>query len=673
MLRSPVLRQMVLLVLVMAAAVLVVTALGARQERADLAQVAIEQGRDSTDAELRRFFEPVEANLRVLRGWGATGQLDLEDVAALNARLIPVLESMPQVSSALIGNSDGEEVLLLEDGETWRNRITRARDEPGSVRWLRWNAAGELLEDERKDLDYDGRRRPWYQGAARGDGLAVHWTDPYVFFTTKDPGITASLKWTTDSQTWVVALDVLLADVSVFTSGLAVGETGRVVVLDDTGVMVGLPRDARFSDRASFRGAVLEPPASLGLADVDAATAAWEARAYAPGLARLDHGLWTDLRQLLLGNRVLHIGSLVHESDFADRADAVRNRIIAVTLVGLLLALAFAIFADRALQQRIAREVAAAMRLGQYTIEDKLGAGGMGEVYRARHAMLRRPTAIKLLTQGDSAAIERFEREVQLTASLTHPNTVEVYDYGRTPEGVFYYAMEFIDGLDLADIVALGGPVPAGRVVHLLAQVCGSLAEAHAAGLVHRDIKPANIMVCERGGRFDVVKVVDFGLVTDVDETDKQVIGTPRYMSPEAIESPERIDGRSDLYAVGALGVFLLTGKHAVGGDDVKSICQAHLDGRVLVPSSVVEVPAELESLLLRCLARQPADRPTSAREVAERLEALACYGSWTAFDAEEWWAEHGKGGHRVDRTLSTVTDHTFALTVNLGDRPEAP
>ena len=215
------------------------------------------------------------------------------------------------------------------------------------------------------------------------------------------------------------------------------------------------------------------------------------------------------------------------------------------------------------------REIRQAMRLGQYTLDEKLGEGGMGMVYRASHAMMRRPTAVKLLPpeKAGEASLTRFEREVQQTARLSHPNTITIYDYGRTPEGIFFYAMELLDGASLEKVVEVDGPQPPGRVVRVLEMVAGGLAEAHALGIVHRDIKPANIFLCRQGGELDIAKVLDFGLVKVVEgQADPNVTsegvatGTPHYMSPEALTDPDTIDGRSDLYALGAVGYYMLTG-----------------------------------------------------------------------------------------------------------------
>ena len=265
-----------------------------------------------------------------------------------------------------------------------------------------------------------------------------------------------------------------------------------------------------------------------------------------------------------------------------------------------------------------------AKELGQYQLEAKLGEGGMGVVYRGRHRMLRRPTAIKLLHPDKTTdeAIARFEREVQLTCQLNHPNTIAIYDYGRTPEGIFFYAMEFLDGINLEALVNRFGPQPEGRVIHILRQICGSLAEAHEIGLVHRDIKPANIMLGCRGGESDVVKVLDFGLVKAVDAKKESsltsagaVIGTPLYMSPESIESPERVDSRSDLYSVAAVGYFLLTGTPPFDGQSVIEICMHHSRTPPERPSERLKRPVsdDLEAVLLKGLAKN------SARSVCVR------------------------------------------------------
>jgi serine/threonine-protein kinase len=298
------------------------------------------------------------------------------------------------------------------------------------------------------------------------------------------------------------------------------------------------------------------------------------------------------------------------------------------------------------------RQVVEARRLGQYTLEEKIGEGGMGEVYRASHALLRRPTAIKLLRPEGAGefALKRFEREVQLTSQLTHPNTIQIYDFGHTQDGKFYYAMEYLEGITLEELVELDGPQPAARVVALVAQICGSLAEAHAVGLIHRDVKPANLMLCERGRVADVIKVLDFGLVKPQVESDEQkvsrtdaIVGTPTYMAPESILRPDRVDARSDLYAVGAVAYFLLTGRDVFEGATVVEVCASHLHTKPEPPSARLKapVPADLEAIVMSCLAKSPDDRPASAEALRGQLLACVDAKEWSDARGHEWWEQH--------------------------------
>ena len=317
------------------------------------------------------------------------------------------------------------------------------------------------------------------------------------------------------------------------------------------------------------------------------------------------------------------------------------------------------------------REVQQARVLGQYTLETKIGGGGMGDVWRASHALLRRPTAIKLLPAGrlDEKAIARFEREVQLTASLSHPNTVAIYDYGRTRDGVFYYAMELLEGTDLEQLVKAHGAQPAERVVHLLLQICGALAEAHDLGLVHRDIKPANVLLCPRKNEHEFAKLLDFGLVKTIDAGSDAALtgvntlaGTPLYMSPEAIQSPDAVDARSDLYALGALAWFLLVGHPPFEANSIIEVCGQHLHAQPRRPSVALRasVPSDLEDVVLACLEKRPEDRPADARELRRQLEACELDRRWTSERAIEWWRSHASPAP-ASEPLS-ATGQTIAL-----------
>jgi hypothetical protein len=330
------------------------------------------------------------------------------------------------------------------------------------------------------------------------------------------------------------------------------------------------------------------------------------------------------------------------------------------------------------------KDVALARQVGQYTLDEKIGEGGMGVVYRARHALLRRPTAIKLLPPGRAGLVNlrRFEREVQQTARLTHPNTVAIYDYGRTPDGVFYYAMELLDGITLDELVRTGGALPPARAIHILRQVCGALGEAHDLGLVHRDIKPANIILTERGGEADIVKVVDFGLVRHIDTSGTEVTataanvltGTPLYMAPEAIRSEDAVDGRSDLYALGAVAYFLLTGLPVFEGRTMVEVCAHHLHTTPVPPSQRAKgtIPADLEAVVLRCLAKAPDERVRHARALRDALDRCADAGAWSAEEASRWWAAWRSQPRRPSRLAANETTPGSVhetMAVDLGAR----
>ncbi len=288
---------------------------------------------------------------------------------------------------------------------------------------------------------------------------------------------------------------------------------------------------------------------------------------------------------------------------------------------------------------------------GQYTLEEKIGEGGMGTVYRATHAVMPRPTAVKLMNLEkngtDPLAIARFMSEAEVTSQLSHPNTVTIFDHGKGPRGQVYYAMEYLDGLNLAELILRFGPQPPGRVIQILRQICGALAEAHGKGIIHRDIKPENLMLLDQGGWSDFVKVLDFGLATwEECLTDapipptKLLNGTPKYIAPERVQDPDGVDGRSDLYSLGAVGYFLLTGKHAFTGRNPAEIYSQQLHQQPLPPSRQVTSPidAALDALILQCLEKDVQHRPESARKLAVALAVCEKNHPWSSEDAEQWW-----------------------------------
>ena len=304
----------------------------------------------------------------------------------------------------------------------------------------------------------------------------------------------------------------------------------------------------------------------------------------------------------------------------------------------------------------LTRQLSDARQMGSYRLVERLGEGGMGEVWKAKHRLLARPAAIKLIRSdaiggpdptAAQTAIARFEREAQATSMLGSPHTIEIYDFGVTEGGSFYYVMELLDGMDFRTLIERHGPIPANRAVYLLGQVCHSLADAHASGLIHRDIKPANIFSCRRGRDDDFVKVLDFGLVketesrTDVHLTaEGTTTGTPAFMAPEAVYGADRVDARSDLYAVGCIAYWLVTGKLVFEADTPIRMLLGHLNDPPTKPSTRTSepIPPRFEQVVMECLEKDPAKRPDSAETLARRLEESLDGPPWTANDAREWW-----------------------------------
>ena len=309
---------------------------------------------------------------------------------------------------------------------------------------------------------------------------------------------------------------------------------------------------------------------------------------------------------------------------------------------------------------QLGREVRRARELGSYRLEEKLGEGGMGEVWRARHSLLSRPAAIKLIRPSPAGgaragvseeAIRRFEREAQVIARLRSPHTVELFDFGRAADGAFYYVMELLDGLDADSLLRRFGPIPPERAIYLLRQVCHSLSEAQSCGLVHRDIKPANIFLCRYGEEYDFVKVLDFGIVGAVrDAADPSLVhtrentvhGTPAFIAPEQAMGTA-LDGRADIYATGCVAYWLLTGQLVFTADTPMGLLLQHAHTPPAPPSARTDrpIPRALDDLVLSCLAKDPAKRPRSARELSVRLAQVDGAGAWTQDRARDWWVMH--------------------------------
>ncbi|MGD9722409.1 MAG: serine/threonine protein kinase [Pirellulales bacterium] len=471
-----------------------------------------------------------------------------------------------------------------------------------------------------------------------------------------------------------------------------IGETGETYAIDKNGLMVS---NSRFDDALILLGLLPDDDQAASILKVLVRNPGGNmAEGFRPGVRRRELPLTDIAAAAVTGSTGVKIdgyrdyrgspsvGAWTWLPEYQmgiiteiDTGEAFRPLTILrwtfFSLFALLGISAVAIFVFTVIVARLRREAQKAeieaKQLGQYRLQEKIGAGAMGVVYKGQHAMLRRPTAIKMLDveRVNEASIQRFEREVQITCNLNNPHTVAIYDYGRTPEGVFYYAMEYLDGVDLQTLVDVDGPQPEGRVVNILRQVCSSLYEAHSMGMVHRDIKPANIMLNRRGAEPDVVKVLDFGLVKALDDTKEagsDMSGTPLYMSPEAIQTPELVDPRSDLYAVGAVGYFLLTGVTAFSAQTLGELCQQHVAAIPDPPSQKLgrAVSAELEHAILACLEKNRAKRPQTARDLAAMLSRVA--SGWSLDDAEAWWSRHERGQLQAGKSIRTYAADTATV-----------
>lgn len=336
----------------------------------------------------------------------------------------------------------------------------------------------------------------------------------------------------------------------------------------------------------------------------------------------------------------------------------------AESLLNLTLLMAFSSLMGIAVSHvvyKLGKSVTAAREMGSYTLEESLGGGGMGEVWRASHRMLARPAAVKLIKRDvlagmDAGEIERlnqrFEQEVQATAALLSPHTVDIYDYGLAQEGTFYYVMELLDGIDMETLVERYGPVEPSRAAYLMTQACHSLIEAHKRHLIHRDIKPANLFVCKYGEDFDFVKVLDFGLVKHEmarDEGDLKltadgtITGTPSYICPELVTGKSPVDHRSDIYSLGCVMYWLLTGVLVFTAKTSVAMMMEHVNSEPVPPSqrSELQIPKDLDEVVLACLAKDPADRPQSAAELSERLSRIDFEAAWDNEHARSWWDLH--------------------------------
>ena len=608
-----------------------------------LSERLIEKNTVGTGEKLHRLFDTASRGLRIAQR--QTGSLEIAgsgQQAPLFAVLEPFVRELDFLDSVNLADASGNEfVLIKQPGEILTRHVEAST--PGTARWQR-HSDGGVVEEWTRQMDVSPLGRPWYKGALNRDPGFHFWTDPYAFLTTKEPGVSVSSRWPRPDgdNEHVLAFNITLTDISRYTTRLRPSDHGMTVIFTDEGETIGLPPDPRFEDEKDLLSAVLSPVTGLGVPALDAALAAWETKGRTEGIFAFRSGeeapWWAGFSAITLDeeHRVWS-AVLIPENDFLGSVARLRNLSLAgIGITGLLIAAAVFVTSMRSIRRQMQTAVdQVERRLGQYQLRQKIGEGGNGAVYRAQHALLRRPTAIKLMNPEfarSEAARERFEHEVQITSNLSHPNTIAIYDYGHTPDGTLYYAMELLNGSTLEHLARSSGPLPAGRVIHILEQMAGSLSEAHDKGLIHRDIKPSNAILCERGGLFDVVKVLDFGLVKEIAQTNGNLtqanvlIGTPLYMAPEIISQPGQASQQSDLYALGAVGYFLLTGRNVFEGGSAVEICARHLNDPPVPPSerAGLPVPADLDAIILGCLEKDPTRRPADAASLPEAQQQVA-------------------------------------------------
>lgn len=660
-------RNLGILMLVISALAIAAVVYFDQRQVEGLSRKLINSSAETVVEQLSSFFETEDGNLRIaVEQMRIIRDQDDELPDAYFYQLSPFLNQHQNASGILFTelnqNSDyygisksapgvSEFLVRVNFNQGWGS---------GKARLERWKD-GERLESWYRKDDFDPKTRPWYEKTLAAEEHKIIATGPYLFFDSKKLGITISTRWRkrdTDRY-FILAIDILLSDVTRFTQSTRPTENGMVFVFTQDLRIIGLPADARFSDEIAVDAALLKPVGELDLPVLRAGVAKWEQQ----GRIRRSFPFKVNGQNWWAGFEWIEdhpehagfwTGILVPASDFMGVLSLQRNFSLAAIIgFGLLLSLILIVNTVRKMRFEVREAVShIGQKLGPFELLYKIGDGGNGTVYRARHALLKRPTAVKVMLPqfaSSESAKRRFQDEVQITSSLTHPNTVAVFDFGQTPEGTLYYAMEHLDGVTLEDLVRISGPQPAARVLRILYQVCGSLREAHARGLIHRDIKPANIMLCERGGLYDVVKVLDFGLVKDTRQNGPEstpetaIVGTPFYLAPELIKDAAVFSPSSDLYALGGVGYYLLTGHNVFEGSSAVEICAMQLHDEPVPPSQRTRraIPADLEEIVMACLAKQPRKRPPNAGAMSEMLVKCEHFGAWTRELAIKWWSDN--------------------------------
>jgi hypothetical protein len=643
------------------------------------AATALSQSAERTRREIVDSLEQSGPVLDGLRAW-ARSDPDLADHGTVARTLLAIAHGRPGVAIASISTPDGAFHAVEQRDQQWTYVHTAVGPDGVSPRH-EWSFTVDRALHQQKHVGssgFDPRLRPFYLAATRTRGRA--WTDPYPFFNSGVTGITCAEPVADPRDAGrvigVVSVDFDLESLGGVLEQIDAQFSSHSFLFTNDRILVGLPdawRPAMPADgerRLTTMHDLHQPLLEAYIEALPALPRSDQPQAPFP----VRHG-GIDLVAAVSAVPIPHhgptwyVGMLIPRERLMGGADRDLQMSFVIGLLVLLCATVIGWwFAHHLARSRVeatsakarAREAEASLReLGSYQLIKLLGKGGMGEVWLAQHRMLARPAAIKLIKAENLEGREaerreeirkRFAAEARITANLRSRNTIELYDYGITEDGTFYYVMELLEGIDLYDLVVKHGPLPPARVVHLLLQACHSLAEAHDRGLVHRDIKPENLFICRRADEVDVLKVLDFGIVRMQEPTTEMartrpglVQGTPATMSPEqATDQP--LDGRSDLYSLGCVAYWLLTGQQVFASDSPMELLTDHVQTPPVPPGrrSGRPVPPELESVVMACLAKEPERRPRTARALAERLLAADLRGDgWTVAHQVAWWEAH--------------------------------
>ncbi len=655
-----------LLILVTAGGVLTVTETMARRSAVDQAAAIAAVSASGAARRTREIFAHADPVLDGLRAWYANPSDLIGSAHSLRA----LMAGRAGVVRAYLAWPDGRLTGVERQESDWYLLSMRSLADGGAlIRSTLPRDGGVQTTGQQSLPGFDVRSRPWWRIAAERSGRL--WTGPYLSHGSTLPGLTCTeaVRDASGQVVVVVAVNFELATIAAaFTSGDGRARNllftaDRTIISVPADWMAELPRDRLIS------ATDLRRPEAVGLFSSlsalpppgQSAQLAWRAGG---------EGFGATVQAIPLTDTTWFLAQIIPDRLLTGRADEARSASlffgVPAVLLGVLLSAWYARLFSRSkreaadLRDRAQAAEAELQQIGAYKLVRKLGEGGMGEVWLGMHRMLARPAAIKRvkaarLTRGDKdtakEVIARFITEARITASLRSRNTIELFDYGTTPDGGFYYVMELLDGLDLRALVDKHGPLPAGRAIQLLLQACGSLAEAHDRGLVHRDIKPENLYACRNADEVDITKVLDFGIVA-VESGDLAakvskagfVVGTPSTMSPEQARG-EPLDGRSDIYALGCVAFWLLTGTEVFPRDGQLEMLIAHLNDTPESPSqrAACVLPAGLDDVVLSCLRKSREMRPANVRELAAALRAIhiPAADNWTREQAAAWWHEH--------------------------------